>query len=37
MKLLAYISAILSCLWLLLRVILGATDLRAEMHRLGLD
>jgi hypothetical protein len=33
----AYLGAILCALWLLLLVCAGATDLRAELHELGLD
>lgn len=37
MRLLEYLGALLVMLWLLLCVCAGATDLREEMHRLGLD
>lgn len=31
------LGAVLVCVWLLLSVCLGATDLREELHALGLD
>lgn len=36
-RLSAALGAALVCLWLLLCVCAGATDLREELHRLGLD
>lgn len=37
MKPFALLAVVVGFLWLLVCVVVGATDLRAEMHRLGLD
>lgn len=37
MKPIEILAVVFGFLWLLVRVVVGATDLREEMHRLGLD
>ena len=37
MKIFEILAALLVCLWLILCVLTGATDLRRELHELGLD